>query len=268
MEIKIKNLKYKDLFDDLNIDINKGVITSIIGNSGSGKTTLLNLIYGLDLNFEGAINIGKKAIKKGIKKSELKKIREKISYLTQDYQNDLFNDMVLENIRSNFEKGGNDRLNDLLKLFELDYNNLKKKYEDLSSGEIRKILIIKELIANNKIILLDDPTGGLDQKGISSLIKILKREKTNGKIIIVTSCDGEFLFKISDEIIVIEDGKATKQINKYKLFSNKSLLARLGINIPTIVDFKLCAYNRKEVRLMDRDNINDLIKDIYRNAVK
>lgn len=266
MEVKFIDVQYKDIFEKLNIEIKSEQVTSIIGKNGSGKTTLLNLIFGLDTNFTGKIVIGRKSITNKIKNKDLDIIRKNIFYLNQDYQNQLFNINVLEDIKFANSTIRGSKIHELLKDFDLAPQILNKNYFELSNGEIKKILLIIMLIKKSKIILLDDPTSGLDQKSISNLIKLIKKEKRNGKLIIIASQDVEFLLSVSDDIIIIDGGKIVKKDNKYEVFSNQTLLNKCALKMPNIIEFRENVLKRKKVKLMYRDNINDLMKDIYRNV--
>ena len=118
------------------------------------------------------------------------------------------------------------------------------------------------IIADKKIILLDDITSGLDHKSISVLIKFLKKEKRNNKIIIVTSQDSQFLLSV----LILDNANLIKKENKYEFFSNQDLLNKCGLIMPEILKFREIVLKRKGIKLLYRDNVNDLIKDIYRNV--
>ena len=266
MEIKFINVKYKDIFENFNLEIGSNQIVSIIGKSGSGKTAFLDLIYGLDINFTGEISIDGKTINSSVKDKKTNSIRKNMFYMSQNYKNQLFNLNVLEDIKYGISNFDELKLDELLKSFNLKYEVLNKNYYELSSGEIKKILMIKMIISDRKIILLDDPTSGLDKKSLSTLIKIIKKEKRNGKAIILTSYDPEFLLSVSDSIIILDNGKITKKENKYELLNNQTLLNKCGLSMPCILKFREIVLKRKNIKLLYRDNINDLIKDIYRNA--
>ena len=268
MEVRLINIEYKNIFKNLNVEIEDKVITAIIGKNGSGKTSLLNLISGLDNCFNGEILLGRDLVNSKSNKKNIQEAQKDIFYLRQECQNDLFNVNVLEDIKYSSSNIDMNKLQELLKLFELDEKILRKNYLDLCGSEIKKALLIKMFLKDSKIILLDDPTNDLDQKSISSLIKLLKREKYNGKLILVASMDSEFLLKVADEFIVIDELKAYKIKEKYEVFSNVSLLKQVNLKIPHILDFKLKANRKKGIKLAYRDNINDLIKDIYRNVEK
>ncbi|MBE5820747.1 MAG: ATP-binding cassette domain-containing protein [Clostridiales bacterium] len=266
MAIKFLEVNYKNIFENLNIDINKNQITSLIGKNGSGKTLLLNLIYGLDQNFEGKITIGRKSFNSKTKTKHISEINSNILYLIQDYQKQLFNINILEDIKYSLNKININELEELLKGFGLSESILKKNYLELSDSEKKKVLLVKIFINNSKIILLDDPTTGLDQKSISTLIKLLKKEKRKEKIIIISSQDSEFLLNVSDEILIIKDKKIIKCNDKYKVFGDESILDYCGLDMPSVLKFRKKVLEKKNLKLVYRDNINDLLKDIYRNV--
>lgn len=261
MEIKLKNIKYKNIFDELNITMKDSEITAIVGKNNSGKTSIMNMIFGIETNFSGEIKIGRSTINK---KTALD-IRKKIAYIRQDYEQDLFNTNALDDIKYGISSVDEEKLNELLKSFKLNKNILKKCYTDLSSSEIKKILLIKLFLSNKKILLIDDVTNGLDNKSVSTLIKILKREKREGKIIILSSTNSEFLLSIADNFIILDNKNLKIEGDKYSVFTNEELLKNAEMDVPNTLKFKMLA-QKKGIKLMYRDNTNDLMKDIYRNV--
>lgn len=178
----------------------------------------------------------------------------------------LFNLNINDDIGFNTKDYDKDKLNELLDLFGLDEDILYRNYREISKSEYNKIRIIICLLDKKPILVLENPTDGLDIKSKKSLIKVLKREKRNDKIIFVKSNDSEFLFSVSNVIIYRDKDKYVINDNKYNFFSNKRLLKDLDIEQPNIMIFYDEARKNKKVRLLNRDNINDLIKEIYRHA--
>lgn len=266
MAIKFIDVIYKDIFDKLNLEIKSNQIISLVGKNGSGKTSFLNLIYGLDLDFSGKITIDRKNVHNKIKNQDLDTIRKKQFYLIQEFENQLFNINTLEDIKYVVPDYKNDELDELLKTFNLNKDILKKPFFELSLGEQKKLLLIIMVLKDCKIVLLDDPTRNLDQKSIDNLIKLLKKEKRNNKIIIISSQDSDFLLSITDTILMIEHKNILEIENKYNFFENKELLNKCNLVMPKVLLFKEVVLNKKNIKLMNRDNINDLIKDIYRSA--
>ena len=91
MEIKFVDVKYKNIIENLNLEIKSNQIISVVGKNSSGKTSFLNLIYGLDIDFIGKIIVDGKVIDRNIKTKEINKIKKEIFYMNQDYQEQLFN---------------------------------------------------------------------------------------------------------------------------------------------------------------------------------
>lgn len=260
MEIVLKNITYKNVFKNINIVFKENEVTSIIGKNGSGKTELLNLIYGIVDADKGEVIIDLK------EKSNEVKQNEKIFYLMGDYKNQLFNINVFEDIKYGNKRINEERLNELLTLFNLDSKILTKGYSEISSGEKKKILLISCVLSESKIILLDNPTSGLDYKGIQTLIKLLKREKRTGKIIIIAGENSDFLMSVSDRVIAIDNKKIIACDSRFNVFKNAEILKKLHVGIPNIIGFRNRVLALKNIKLEYRDNINDLLKDIYRHA--
>ena len=147
MVIKFKDVNYKLLFENINVEIKEEHITSIVGKNGSGKTSFLRLIYGLGNDFLGKIVIGRKNITSKTKRKELDKLRENIFYLSQVYQEQLFNINIFEDIKYGINKINNQVLHDLLTGFNLNEEILNKTYAELSDGEIKKIFIISMIFS-------------------------------------------------------------------------------------------------------------------------
>lgn len=177
----------------------------------------------------------------------------------------LFNASLLEDIVYYVPNYDAKELQELLNLFDLNENIIYKNYNNISKSEYRKISIIIAILNKKPIIYLKNPTIGLDIKSKKTLIKILKREKRENRIIIVQSNDSEFLFQVVNLIIYKASNKYVICDNKYSFFSNNRLLKTYDLQQPRIINFYVEA-KKKKVKLINRDNINDLIKEIYRNA--
>lgn len=266
MAIKLIDVSYKNIFEKVNFEIDKGQIVAIVGEGASGKTTLFDLIFGQDLEFDGRIIFGRKTLDKSRKTNNLKEIRKDMFYLKQEHYDQLFNINVLEDINYFVESYSEIELQELIKTFGLNVEVLKKHYSELSTGEIKKVLLIIAFLSNKKILLLDDVTAELDLKGKKTLLKQLKKEKREGIIIFLSSADTNFILEAADSILCINDRKIKIEKDKYNFFSNKSVLNKCNIAMPKILEFKNVVLKRKKIKLLYRDNINDLIKDIYRNA--
>ena len=178
----------------------------------------------------------------------------------------LFNTSIIGDIKSNTSNYNEDELKDLLKQFDLKESILYRRYNNISNSEYKKISIIISILNNKPVLLLENPTVGLDVKSKKTLIKILKREKRKNRVIIVQSTDSEFLFQLVNLIIYKDKNTYVICDNKYSFFSNKRLLKMCDLAEPRIMEFYSEVKRKTKVRLLKRDNINDLIKEIYRHA--
>ena len=118
---------------------------------------------------------------------------------------------------------------------------------------------------NPKIIILDNPTKDLDYFNRNQLIKLLKLMKLRyKKTIIITTTDTNALLELSDYIYEIEDGRINIHGDKYVILSNETILKRCNLHMPKIIRFSKLVKNKKNINIGYRDNLNDLMKDIYR----
>lgn len=276
MEIKIENLSYyynektslqKKALDDINITIEKNIITGIIGKYGSGKTTLAELMNALMIPSKGNIKIGKYVLDKQINNKDIKEIRKKVGLVMQFPEEQFFNQTVLEEI-SFALKNFNYKVDklykqviDSLKMVGLDETYTERNPYKLSSGEKRLIAIASVLVFNPQVIIFDEPTIGLDYKKKKQIIAIIKmlKDKYHKTIIIITH-DVDLLYAITDQIIVLEQGKVIYQGLTSKVFSSQKIV------FPQIIQFINLVKKEKGIDLEKTNNIKDLIKDVYRHV--
>lgn len=275
MEVRFSNLNFyydkktkNKILDSINLKIKNNTIVSITGKSGSGKTTLVELIGALKIPHSGKITIGDIVInKKKVYDEDI--LKKAVSYVSQNCEYQLFNKTVYDELTYAFkfknEKIEKDKVIEYLNLVDLDESFLGRNPLSLSTGEKRKVVIASTLLLNTDIIIFDEPTLGLDSKSIKNFIRLLKNLKNNfSKTIIVVSRDIEFIHKISDQIVILHEGKIVAAGDKYTVFNNMNLLKSYGLPIPKTIEFSNLVLSKKNVRIGYRDEINDLLKDIYR----
>lgn len=228
--IDVKNVWFryekqsKDILRGLNLSISKGEVLSIVGGNGSGKTTLLNIITNNLKPYQGKILINGKKIK------EYKKNSLYINNLTMLPQNpqDLF---LKSNVREDLEEALNitklptiekDRLFDnIITMLKIE-NLLDSHPYDLSGGEQQKVALAKILLLQPKILLLDEPTKGLDAHSKLNLIEIIRTLKANHITVIIVTHDIEFASLVSDECAMLFDGEIISISDPHNFFSNNS----------------------------------------------
>ena len=278
MEVKFNHVFYvynektplsKMVLGDINATFKEGKITSIMGKSGSGKTTLIELINALIIPTKGNIQVGSKVISKTRKIKNINNLRYKIGLVFQVPEEQFFCKTVKEEIEFGMKyfnksvKSIQKHISDALIMMGLDDSYLNRNPFTLSSGEMRKVAIASVLAFNPKVIILDEPTIGLDNKSKENLIKIIKLLKNRyKKTIIVVSNDTDLLLKISDHVILLDKGKIVLEGNKYDVF--KQDIEKYSLKRPKIIEFEQLVLEKKGIKIGYRDDINDLMKDVYR----
>ena len=201
--IKIKNIHKKfgklTVLDGLNLNINKGGIFAVLGPNGSGKTTLIKSILGMVIPEEGTINIDGEEI---LKKHDY---RNNVNYLPQiaNFPGNLSVSELIQMIKDIRTKKANDL--ELIELFDLQ-PFLKKKLSNLSGGTKQKVNLVLTFMFDSELIILDEPTTGLDPISLIRLKEIIQSEKQKGKTILITSHIMSFVEEMSDEIVFLLDG--------------------------------------------------------------
>ena len=280
MEIKFNNVGYiynekspleKEILKNLNLEIKSNQINAIIGKSGSGKTTIIEMINALIIPTSGNIKIDNCFIEKGSKIVNISLLRFNVGLIFEFPEEQFFNKTVEKEIGFGLKTFNyktdeiNQRISNALKMVGLDDSYLPRNPHTLSNGEKRKVAIASILVFNPKVVIFDEPTVGLDSNSKDNLIRLIKmlKNKYNKTIIIVTQ-DVDFLHKMTDYIFVLSDKKVILEGDKYQVFSEIEKLKEHGIGVPKVIEFSHKVLMEKGIKMGYRDEINDLIKDIYR----
>lgn len=275
--VEFNKLSYKInnnlIINNLTYQFEEGKITTIIGPSGSGKTTIFELIENLIQPSEGIIKVKNTTITNSNKIKDINEYRAKIGYLFQNANEQMFLNSVYEEIvfglkHYHYKENKQDKIiTDSLLLMGLDKTYSNKNPFKLSNGEKTKVALATILALNPKIILLDEPTIGLDAKSINNLIKLLKKISTQyQKTIIINTNDIEFLCKVSDNTIILNKGTIISSGKTKDILENIELLKENNVEILPIVNFIYLAKSKKKIDLAYTLDINELIKDIYRHV--
>lgn len=203
IEIKDLHKRYakNKVLKGIALEIDKGGIFAILGPNGSGKTTLIKCILGMVRPDRGSISLNGKPIKKDWK------YRDRIDYLPQiaNFPSNLtVNELIkmIKDLRSH-TTSDDQRLIELFKLEPF----LDKKLGNLSGGTKQKVNLVLTFMFDSPLVILDEPTTGLDPISHIRLKNLLKAEKEKGKTILVTSHIMNFVEEISEEIVFLLEGK-------------------------------------------------------------
>ena len=202
--IDIENLTKKFgklvVLDGLDLNIKTGGIFAVLGPNGSGKTTLIKSILGMVIPNSGEITIDNVSV---LKQWEY---RNEINYLPQiaNFPANLTVMELIEMVKNLRPKKSHE--NELITIFGLT-PFLNQKLGNLSGGTKQKVNIILTFMFDSKLIVLDEPTNGLDPISLIHLKEIIKKEKENGKTLLITTHIMGLVEEIADEIVFLLDGK-------------------------------------------------------------
>lgn len=252
MIIKINNLSYIygqntpfeiKALDDINLEIEEGDFIGLIGHTGSGKSTLVQHLNGLMKPTSGEIFVdGINIVKKD---ANLKLLRQKVGLVFQYPEHQLFEETVYKDIAFGPKNLGLDkdeihlRVKEAMDAVGLDYEDLKDRSPfELSGGQKRRVAIAGVIAMKPKVLVLDEPTAGLDPHGRDEILGEVKELFENGGItIILVSHSMEDVAKMVDRILVMHNGKIVMDGPTREVFKRADELEDLGLGIPQITNF-------------------------------
>ena len=253
---------------NINLNIPEGKVTAVIGETGSGKTTLVQHLNALLLPSEGELEVLGKNIVAKEKPKNLKALRKQVGLVFQFPEYQLFEETIEKDIifgPMNF--GVNEDEAKLiackvLKTVGLDESYLDKSPFDLSGGQKRRVAIAGILAMDPDILILDEPTAGLDPQGTNEMMSLFKKINDSGKTIILVTHDMNHVLQYCDEVVVMNHGKVEKHDTVTNIFKDSGYLNNLGIDLPIITEFILKLNNRGFNIDSSINNIEDLISAI------
>lgn len=252
----------------VNLKITDQSFTAIIGQTGSGKSTLIQHINALLLPTSGSINIDEYLITATDKPSKLKPLRKKAGLVFQFPEYQLFEETIEKDIifgPMNFgvsEEEAKKIAHNVLKTVVLDESYLNKSPFDLSGGQKRRVAIAGILAMNPDILILDEPTAGLDPQGTNEMMSLFKRINESGKTIILVTHDMNHVLQYCDEVVVMNHGKVEKHDTVTNVFKDSEYLNSLGIDLPIITNFIIKLNNQGFNLDSSINNIEQLIAAI------
>ena len=265
MDIKLDSVSYGCL-KKISINPKEGLINGILGGNGSGKSVLANLLGMIDKPIDGHLEINGMIIDHDNPMINYNSIKFNIGYVVQDTSHFIVGktvkDQIMFTLNQYHYQNKEKKVLDSLKMVDLDDSFLNRKINTLSEGELFKISLANTLVLNPKILILDDPTTFLDYNSKQYLIKLLRMLKNRyHKTIIIMSSNSDFILELCDYIYVLHNYKIAIEGTKYEVFAKK--IDKYGVSKPQIIAFEDMVKNKKNIKMGYRDNINDLIKDIY-----
>lgn len=252
MYIQVKNLNYtysKDLpnqikaLDDVSFGIEKNSILGVAGHTGSGKSTLLQMLNGLLRPDDGEILIGEDCITE--KDFPLVNIRKKVGLVFQYPEYQLFEETVRKdviygpkNLGIEDEKELEEIARDAISKVGLDYEKIKDRSPfELSGGQKRRVAIAGVIAMKPEVLILDEPTAGLDPESRHELINMIQNiQKNENMILIFVSHNMNDIAKLADKMIVLDRGKIAMEGTPREVFARKDELNSIGLGVPKVTE--------------------------------
>ena len=226
----------------INLNIPKGSFTALIGHTGSGKSTLIQHINGLLIPTQGEVCIDDYIITPN-NKQKLKPLRKKAGLVFQFPEYQLFVETIEKDIifgPMNFgvdEETAKKIAREMLVKVGLDESYLERSPFELSGGQKRRVAIAGILAMEPDILVLDEPTAGLDPQGTKEMMHLFKDFQQTGKSVIMVTHDMNQVLEYCDHAIVMNHGKIEKNCSVTELFNETEYLESLSIDLPIITSF-------------------------------
>lgn len=268
-----------DALKNINFTLEKGDFVALVGKTGSGKSTLVQTLNALLLPNEGYTRVEdfyitqNKELKKTLKKEHNLKgkdfknysnLRKEVGIVFQFPEYQLFSDSVLKDVMfgpKNFgmkEEEAKEAAINALNSVGIDKSYFKRSPFELSGGEKRRVAIAGIIASNPSILILDEPTVGLDPNGKEEILNLIKKIHESGKTIIVVTHDMDLVMNYAQKVVVLKDSKYIGMKTPKELFNSKDL-TDYSLEIPTFYKFKKLLKNN-ELFKDDKslENIDDL----------
>jgi len=283
MSIKIENLEHTysantpfayAALKGVNLELDMGKMIAIIGATGSGKSTLVQHLNALLLPTGGKISFLDRVITASEKPTHLKSLRKQVGLVFQFPEYQLFEETILKDVSfgpKNFgvsEEESIQRSKEALKLVGIDASYYERSPLDLSGGQKRRVAIAGILAMDPDILVLDEPTAGLDPQGAQQMMSLfLQCNRQLKKTVLVVTHDMEHVLNYCDEVVVMIDGEIHSHQTVTEFFQDTALLNELKILPPAVVRTRELL-NQKGFNIPSTVmNIKDLAKAV-RNEVK
>lgn len=270
LETKNLSFTYPDgtkALQNVNLQIKKGEKIAIMGPNGAGKSTLFSHFNGLTEPTSGHVEVdGEKII---FEKDELLKVRQKVGIVFQDPNDQLFAPTVKEDVAFGPMNLGLDydeverRIAESLEMVGMEGFEEKTPHH-LSGGQQKRIAIAGIVAMRPEIMILDEPTAGLDPEGVDKVLNILNNLNKEGMSIVISSHDIEMVNGFAEKIFVLNEGEILASGDKDEIFSDKELLKKAHLKAPITTEI---LYQLKE-KGFDVDttkiNVNEVVEEIIK----
>lgn len=262
MEIRFENVNYtyqpntpfeNHVLHDINFTIEEGSYTAIVGHTGSGKSTILQHFNALKVPTTGRVWLGDVEVVANNVPKNINSIRKEIGVVFQFPEAQLFEETIGKDIAfgpQNFGMSEEDalkRAEDILPLVGLDASFMDRSPFDLSGGQMRRVAIAGVLAMEPSVLILDEPTAGLDPKGQLEMMNLFKElHETQDITIVLVTHQMEDVANYADQMIVLDEGRIVEKGTPAEVFKRPEWLQSVQLDVPKSVEFAQMLAQKEE----------------------
>ncbi|WP_261087120.1 energy-coupling factor transporter ATPase [Streptococcus mitis] len=228
---------------DVSLTIEDGSYTALIGHTGSGKSTILQLLNGLLVPSQGSVRVFDTLITSTSKNKDIRQIRKQVGLVFQFAENQIFEETVLKDVAfgpQNFgvsEEDAEQIAREKLALVGIDESLLNRSPFELSGGQMRRVAIAGILAMEPAILVLDEPTAGLDPLGRKELMNLFKKLHQSGMTIVLVTHLMDDVAEYANQVYVMEKGRLVKRGKPSDVFQDVVFMKKVQLGVPKITAF-------------------------------
>ena len=252
MGITLENVSYtyqegtplsSSALTDVSLTIEDGSYTALIGHTGSGKSTILQLLNGLLVPSKGSVRVFDTVITPTSTNKEIRQIRKQVGLVFQFAENQIFEETVLKDVAfgpQNFgvsEEEAKKVAREKLALVGIDESLFERSPFELSGGQMRRVAIAGMLAMEPTVLVLDEPTAGLDPLGRKELMTLFKKLHLAGMTIVLVTHLMDDVAEYADQVYVMEKGRLVKSGKPSEVFQDVASMENVQLGVPKITVF-------------------------------
>ena len=252
MGITLENVSYiyqngtpfaSTALSDVSLTIKDGSYTALIGHTGSGKSTILQLLNGLLVPTDGEVRVFDTLITSTSVNKEIRQIRKQVGLVFQFAENQIFEETVLKDVAFGPQNFGVSReeaeiiAREKLALVGIDESLFERSPFELSGGQMRRVAIAGILAMEPRILVLDEPTAGLDPIGRKELMNLFKKLHQDGITIVLVTHLMDDVAEYADQVYVMEKGRLVKSGEPSFVFQDIDFMEKIQLGVPKITRF-------------------------------
>ena len=228
---------------DVSLTIEDGSYTALIGHTGSGKSTILQLLNGLLVPSQGSVRVFDTLITSTSKNKDIRQIRKQVGLVFQFAENQIFEETILKDVAfgpQNFgvsEEDAEQIAREKLALVGIDESLFNRSPFELSGGQMRRVAIAGMLAMEPAILVLDEPTAGLDPLGRKELMNLFKKLHQSGMTIVLVTHLMDDVAEYANQVYVMEKGRLVKGGKPSDVFQDVVFMEEVQLGVPKITAF-------------------------------